>query len=96
VYKQYGSNLFGTSFSSLLVSMDINTALICGNSTSGCIKATTMDAIQNGLSNYVFREACGDGHESVNDFELFDMDQTFAEVRSEEWTSGFLDDGFRK
>jgi hypothetical protein len=29
-----------------------------------------MDAIQNGLSNYVFREACGDGHESVDDFEL--------------------------
>lgn len=96
VYKQYSSSFFGTSLSSLLVSMSIDTTLICGYSTSGCVRATTLDAMQHGFSPYVVREACGDRHESVNDSNLFDMDQKFAEVRSEEWTLGFLDEKFGK
>jgi maleamate amidohydrolase len=96
VYKQYSSSFFGTSLSSLLVSMGIDTTLICGYSTSGCVRATTLDAMQHGFSPYVVREACGDRHEVVNDSNLFDMDQKFAEVKTEEWTMAFLDEKFGK
>ncbi|KAF2706489.1 Isochorismatase hydrolase [Pleomassaria siparia CBS 279.74] len=94
VYKQYSSSFLGTSLSSLLVSMGIDTTLICGYSTSGCVRATTLDAMQHGFSPYVVREACGDRHEAVSDSNLSDMDQRLAEVRTEEWTLKHLDASF--
>jgi maleamate amidohydrolase len=83
VYKQYSSSFFDKSLSLLLVSMSIDTSLICGYSTSGWVRATTLDAMQHSFSPYVVREACGNRYESVNDSNLFDMHQKFAEVRSE-------------
>ena len=68
VYKQYSPSFFGMSLSSLL---SIDTTLICGYPTSGCVRATTPDAMQHDLSLYVVREACGNRHEGVNDSNLF-------------------------
>ncbi|KAF2644174.1 Isochorismatase hydrolase [Massarina eburnea CBS 473.64] len=92
VYKQYSSSFFGTSLASLLVSMGIDTTIICGYSTSGCVRATTLDAMQYGFAPFVVREACGDRHQAVNDANLFDMDQKFAEVVTEEWMLKHLED----
>ncbi|EHL01618.1 putative N-carbamoylsarcosine amidase [Glarea lozoyensis 74030] len=55
-----------------------------GKCTSGCVRATALDSMQHGYSPFVVKEACGDRHQSVNDSNLFDMDQKFAEVVSEE------------
>ncbi|TVY29497.1 Maleamate amidohydrolase [Lachnellula hyalina] len=55
-----------------------------GYSTSGCVRATALDAMQHGYSPFVVREACGDRYQAVNDNNLFDMDQKFAEVILEE------------
>jgi len=47
--------------------------------------------MQHGYSPFVVREACGDRHEAVNDSNLFDMDQKFAEVILEEEIMAMLD-----
>ncbi|KAM3085268.1 hypothetical protein ACMFMG_003695 [Clarireedia jacksonii] len=93
--KQYSSSFFGTSLSSLLASRGVDCTIICGYSTSGCVRATALDAMQHGYSPFVVREACGDRHASVNDSNLFDMSQKIAEVVLEEEMMALID-GIRK
>lgn len=81
IIKQYSSSFFGTSLQSVLTGLGCDTLICCGYSTSGCVRASTLDAMQHGFNPYVVREACGDRHEAVNESNLFDMDQKFAEVR---------------
>jgi maleamate amidohydrolase len=83
VIKQYSSSFFGTSLPSILTSLECNTLICCGYSTSGCVRASTLDAMQYGFNPYVVRDACGDRHAGVHDSNLFDMDQKFAEVVTE-------------
>lgn len=83
VIKQYSSSFFGTSLPSILTSLGCDTLVCCGYSTSGCVRATVLDAMQHGFNPYVVREACGDRHAVVNDNSLFDMQQKFSEVRPE-------------
>lgn len=91
VIKQYSSSFFGTSLSSVLTGLKCDTLVCCGYSTSGCVRATVLDAMQHGFNPYVVREACGDRHQAVNDSSLFDMDQKFSEVRSEKEIFELLD-----
>ncbi|CAK7213514.1 hypothetical protein SCUCBS95973_001819 [Sporothrix curviconia] len=83
VMKQYSSSFFGTCLPSILTGLGCDTLVCCGYSTSGCVRATVLDAMQHGFNPYVVREACGDRHATVNDNSLFDMQQKFSEVRSE-------------
>ncbi|CAK7227172.1 hypothetical protein SBRCBS47491_006479 [Sporothrix bragantina] len=83
VIKQYSSSFFGTCLPSILTGLGCDTLVCCGYSTSGCVRATVLDAMQHGFNPYVVREACGDRHAVVNDNSLFDMQQKFSEVRSE-------------
>lgn len=84
VTKQYSSSFFGTSLQSVLTGLRCDTLICCGFSTSGCVRASVLDAMQHGFNPYVVREACGDRHKEVNDNSLFDMGHKFSEVRSEE------------
>ncbi|CAK7204872.1 hypothetical protein SEUCBS139899_007634 [Sporothrix eucalyptigena] len=83
VIKQYSSSFFGTCLPSILQGLGCDTLVCCGYSTSGCVRATVLDAMQHGFNPYVVRDACGDRHATVNDNSLFDMQQKFSEVRSE-------------
>ena len=80
VTKQYASAFFGTSLASTLAAMTINTLLITGFSTSGCVRATALDALQHGFVPYVVREACGDRASAPHDASLFDLQAKYAEV----------------
>ncbi|KIV96496.1 hypothetical protein PV10_00358 [Exophiala mesophila] len=80
--KQFSSCFFGTALSSLLVSMGVETTVIVGFSTSGCVRATALDAIQNGFRPFVIRDACGDRDEVVHSSNLFDIQAKIAEVIS--------------
>ncbi|MQA17415.1 MAG: isochorismatase family protein, partial [Pseudonocardiaceae bacterium] len=60
VVKQYASAFFGTSLAATLYSTGIDTLIICGLTTSGCIRATAVDALQHGFRPLVVGEACGD------------------------------------
>lgn len=80
VSKQYASAFFGTSLASTLASRRIDSVLVTGFSTSGCVRATALDALQHGYAPFVVREACGDRHEAVQDANLFDLQAKYAEV----------------
>lgn len=81
--KQYPSAFFGTSLGSTLHAAGIDTLLITGFSTSGCVRATSLDALCHGFAPFVVREACGDRDVRPHEQNLFDMAAKMAEVISE-------------
>ncbi len=83
ITKQFASAFFGTSLAEILRNMQIDTLMITGLSTSGCVRATALDAVQNGFAPFVIREACGDRHASPHEANLFDLQAKYAEVISE-------------
>lgn len=83
VSKQYASAFFGTSLASTLTAQGIDTLLITGFSTSGCVRATALDALQSGFRPFVVREACGDRHPGPHEANLFDLQAKYAEVITE-------------
>ncbi|KCZ87908.1 isochorismatase family protein [Hyphomonas johnsonii] len=88
--KQYASAFFGTSLASTLSALKVDTVLIAGFSTSGCVRASALDALQHGFAPFVVQEACGDRHEAPHNSNLFDLHAKYAEVVSLEWAIGVL------
>lgn len=84
ITKQYASSFFGTHLASTLTALGIDTLLITGLSTSGCVRATALDACQHGFLPFVVREACGDRHPGPHEANLFDLQAKYAEVISEQ------------
>lgn len=80
VTKQYASAFFGTSLASTLTSLGVDTVFIAGLTTSGCIRATTVDAVQHGFLPFVVREAVGDRDPAPHEANLFDLQAKYAEV----------------
>ncbi len=83
VTKQYASAFFGTSLASTLVAQGIDTLLITGFSTSGCIRASALDALQHGFAPFVVKDACADRHSGPHEANLFDLQAKYAEVVDE-------------
>lgn len=83
VTKQYASSFFGTSLAATLTAMGIDSLFITGFSTSGCVRATALDAMQNGFVPLVVADACGDRDARPHESNLFDLSQKYAEVLSE-------------
>ena len=80
VTKQYASAFFGTSLASTLTALGVDTLLIAGVSTSGCVRASAVDACQHGFVPLVVRDAVGDRHPAPHDASLFDLQAKYAEV----------------
>lgn len=80
ITKQYASAFFGTSLASTLASSGIDTLLIAGLSTSGCVRASALDACQHGFVPLVVREAVGDRDARVHEANLFDLHAKYADV----------------
>jgi len=83
VTKQYASAFFGTSLASTLAAQGIDTIFVTGFSTSGCVRASALDALQHGFAPFVIREACADRHPGPHEANLFDLQAKYAEVVSE-------------
>lgn len=83
VSKQYPSAFFGTSLASTLHAAGIDTLLMGGFSTSGCVRASALDALQHGFAPFVVRQACGDRSQAPHEANLFDMQAKMAEVIDE-------------
>lgn len=83
ISKQYPSAFFGTSLASTLTSNGIDTLIITGLTTSGCIRATCIDAVSHGFIPIVVRDACGDRHEAPHEANLFDMNAKYGDVVGE-------------
>ena len=67
----------------LLQAAGADTAVICGLSTSGCVRASALDALQHGFRPMVVAEACGDRASGPHDAALFDLEAKYADVVGE-------------
>jgi maleamate amidohydrolase len=88
--KQYPSAFFGTGLADVLHAEGIDTLLITGYSTSGCVRASALDAMQYGFVPLVVREACADRHPAPHEANLFDLQAKYAEVISEAEALAYL------
>ncbi len=80
VVKQYASAFFGTSLASTLHGLGVDTLVIAGVSTSGCVRASAMDALNSGFRPQVVRQACADRTPALHDNNLADLDAKYADV----------------
>jgi nicotinamidase-related amidase len=80
LYKKYASCFFGTDLVPKLLTKGVDTLIITGCTTSGCVRATAVDACQNGFRPVVVREAVGDRSASAHAQSLFDLDAKYADV----------------
>ncbi len=83
ISKQYPSAFFGTSLASLLTANKVDTLIITGLTTSGCVRASCIDAVSHGFIPIVVSDACGDRHEAPHKANLFDMQAKYADVVDE-------------
>ena len=80
IIKQYASAFFGTSLASTLRALDVDTVVIAGVSTSGCIRASATDALQHGFRPMVVADACADRTEELHRSNLRDLGAKYADV----------------
>jgi maleamate amidohydrolase len=88
--KQYPSAFFGTSLAQQLTELGVDSLIITGLTTSGCIRATCVDAMCHGFIPIVVADACGDRHEAPHEANLFDMNAKYADVVDEQTVIDYL------
>ncbi|KAI0474908.1 putative N-carbamoylsarcosine amidase [Xylariaceae sp. FL0804] len=96
IKKKYASAFFGTSLATDLRVMGADTAVICGVSTSGCVRASALDAMQSGFRPMVVGSACGDRSDEIQKANLFDLDAKYADVVAEDEAVEHLEAGWPK
>lgn len=95
VTKQYASVFFGTSLAAQLHTQGIDTLILAGCSTSGCIRASAVDGVQHGFRTIVVRECVGDRHQAPHEANLFDIDSKYGDVVGLQETLSYLQRGAR-
>ena len=90
ISKQYPSAFFGTSLASTLTALGVDSVLLTGLTTSGCVRASCVDAMSHGFRTAVIADACGDRHAAPHDANLFDMNAKYADVVREDEAVAFL------
>ena len=78
--KYFASAFFGTTLASLLSTAGCDTVVVTGASTSGCVRATALDALQHGYRVVVPREAVGDRNPAAHEANLYDIDAKYGDV----------------
>jgi nicotinamidase-related amidase len=91
ITKQYASAFFGTSLASTLAAARIDTLIICGLSTSGCVRASALDALQHGFRPLVVADAVGDRDPRPHEAALFDLQAKYADVIPESAAITYLE-----
>ncbi|MGH3187655.1 MAG: isochorismatase family protein [Streptosporangiaceae bacterium] len=82
IAKKFASAFFGTDLVSRLNATSVDTILLAGCATSGCVRATAVDGLQNGYRVQVVREAVGDRDATAHERSLIEMDAKYADVIS--------------
>jgi nicotinamidase-related amidase len=78
--KKYASAFFGTDLSTELTTDGVDTLVLAGVTTSGCIRATAVDGMQHGYRVVVPEDAVGDRAEGPHRANLFDIDEKYGDV----------------
>lgn len=82
IEKQYASAFFGTPLASTLHAQGVDTLIVTGCTTSGCVRATAVDGLQHGLRVIVPRECVGDRAKGPHEANLIDIDGKYGDVMS--------------
>jgi maleamate amidohydrolase len=90
--KLFASAFFGTTLAAFLAAERRDSLIVTGASTSGCIRATVVDAIQHGYRVVVPREAVGDRNPAAHEANLFDIDAKYGDVVSVEEVTAHLEE----
>lgn len=88
--KKFASAFFGTNLASMLTSSGVDTLILCGVTTSGCVRASAIDGVQNGFRTIVVRQAVGDRAPGPHEANLFDIHAKYADVVELEETLDYL------
>ncbi|MFJ5265165.1 isochorismatase family protein [Streptomyces sp. NPDC088387] len=91
IVKKGASAFFGTSLAALLTGFGRDTVLVCGATTSGCVRATAVDAVQSGFSVLVPRECVGDRASGPHEANLFDIQAKYGDVLDLKDAVSYLD-----
>jgi nicotinamidase-related amidase len=92
VYKGYKpSAFFGTPLASHLHGAGVDTLLVVGMSTSGCVRATVLDAFQQNLFVLLVHDGCADRSEVSHKVTLFDVHMKYADVVDADLAEAYLD-----
>ncbi|MBD3009480.1 isochorismatase family protein [Streptomyces sp. 5-10] len=90
VVKKGASAFFGTSLAATLTGLGRDTVVVCGATTSGCVRATVVDAVQSGFPVLVPRACVGDRAEGPADAALFDIQAKYGDVVTLEDAVGYI------
>lgn len=90
VVKKGASAFFGTHLAATLTGLGCDTVLVSGATTSGCVRATAVDAVQSGFSVLVPRACVGDRADGPADAALFDIQAKYGDVISLEDAVGYI------
>jgi maleamate amidohydrolase len=90
VVKKYASAFFETDLLETLRALDVDTLLLAGCTTSGCVRATAVDGLQNRFRVMVVREAVGDRNDAAHRQSLLDLDAKYADVVSAADVAAYL------
>jgi nicotinamidase-related amidase len=82
IVKKGASAFFGTNLAAILISQGIDSTILCGATTSGCVRATAIDLLQYGYPTLVPRECVGDRAQAPHDANMFDIQAKYADVVS--------------
>lgn len=80
ITKKGASAFFGTGLAALLTGLRVDTVLVCGATTSGCVRASAVDAVQSGFSVLVPRQCVGDRAQGPHEANLFDIQAKYGDV----------------
>lgn len=90
--KLFASAFYGTTLASLLVAAGCDSVVVTGASTSGCVRATVVDALQHGYRPLVPREAVGDRNPRAHEASLYDIDAKYGDVVSLDEALDYLEE----
>ena len=80
IEKQWASAFFGTDLSKQLRALAVDSLVVTGLTTSGCVRASAVDGLQNNFQVVVAREAVGDRNLDAHQANLFDLNAKYADV----------------
>ena len=80
VVKSFASAFFGTTVASYLTGLGVDTAILAGCTTSGCVRASAIDSMQNGFRTIVPRQCVADIAAEPHEANLFDIDAKYGDV----------------
>ena len=88
--KRHASSFHGTELDEWLRGQNVDSVVVTGLTTSGCVRATAVDGLQNNYRVVVPREACGDRDEQAHEANMYDLNAKYADVLSLEDTLALL------